>query len=517
MRHPFRRVSLSTKLVASALVLVSAALLVIGVISAIRLRQFLVSRVDRDLVTEAATAQIQASHRNVIVPPGFYLRISTPEGVTADERGYDETRFTGEDLPPLTTGMENLQRVAGTPYTATAPSGMRWRIYVTVLDNGEFLHVAESLDGMDETMGKFVATELLVGGCVVVLLGVIAAGMVQLGLKPLVQIERTAEAIAGGDLSRRVPEVEPDAAQPQTEMGRLGRSLNIMLSQIETAFTERATSEAAAVQAESVARSAADQAHIAELRARRSEEKMRQFIADASHELRTPLTTIRGFAELYRQGAARQPEQVQGLIKRIEDEAARMGLLVEDLLLLARLDEERPLERAPVELRVLAVDAVSAARAVAPERDVSLEVAEGAGELTVLADESRLRQVIGNLVTNALTHTPAGTPVGIRLASAGPEAVLEVIDSGPGLSQEQAERVFERFYRADSARTRRAARAGSPASGAGLGLAIVAALVAAHGGRVEVASTPGEGATFRVILPRVSVPENAASSPIAPS
>jgi two-component system OmpR family sensor kinase len=244
---------------------------------------------------------------------------------------------------------------------------------------------------------------------------------------------------------------------------------------------------------------------------------MRQFVADASHELRTPLTTIRGFAELYRQGAAREPAQVESLVRRIEDEASRMGLLVEDLLLLARMDEERPLHRSPVELRVLAVDAVSAARAVAPERDVTLAVAPALGPLTVLGDESRLRQVIGNLMTNALTHTPAGTPVELRLSGTEAEAVVEVVDTGPGLSPEQAERVFERFYRADSARTRRASQGSTEVSGTGLGLAIVAALVAAHGGRVEVHSEPGSGATFRVVLPRDTTDETSDLVAFSPS
>jgi two-component system OmpR family sensor kinase len=261
---------------------------------------------------------------------------------------------------------------------------------------------------------------------------------------------------------------------------------------------------------------------------------MRQFVADASHELRTPLTSIRGFAELYRQGAAREPEQTQALLKRIEDEAARMGLLVEDLLLLARLDEERPLNLTPVDLRVVAADAVAAARAVAPERPVTLEVVRGGRPPVVVGDEPRLRQVVGTLMTNALTHTPAGTPVTLRLAVDGEETMIEVIDAGPGLTAEQAERVFERFYRVDKARTRRAGRTGgagaaaaagapgavgaagptgptgatgAPAggiahhSGSGLGLAIVAALVSAHGGTVEVDSVPGQGAAFRVRLP----------------
>jgi two-component system OmpR family sensor kinase len=220
---------------------------------------------------------------------------------------------------------------------------------------------------------------------------------------------------------------------------------------------------------------------------------MRRFVADASHELRTPLTSIRGFAELYRQGAA---DDVSRLMSRIESEANRMGLLVEDLLLLARLDAQRELARAPVDLVALAADAVHDARALSPDRAVGLEVSHNGVVPVVLGDEARLRQVLGNLMTNALTHTPAGTPVTVAVATEPGWAVLSVSDKGPGLAPEDAQRVFERFYRADSARTRSASRGGT-----GLGLSIVAALTAAHGGTAELDTAPGAGAVFRIRLP----------------
>ncbi|HEY0561302.1 MAG TPA: ATP-binding protein [Frankiaceae bacterium] len=222
----------------------------------------------------------------------------------------------------------------------------------------------------------------------------------------------------------------------------------------------------------------------------------RRFVTDASHELRTPLTSIRGFAELFRAGAAEDPETLARVMRRIEDEAKRMGLLVEDLLLLARLDQQRPLERTPVDLVALASDAVHDAGAVDPGRPLTLAIPE---HLVVLGDEMRLRQVVGNLVTNALRHTPEGTPVTVRLAAGDGEAVLEVSDAGPGLAPDVAERVFERFYRVDPSRTR--AQGVTKGGGSGLGLSIVAAVVAAHGGRVDLETTPGEGATFRVSLP----------------
>jgi two-component system OmpR family sensor kinase len=364
--------------------------------------------------------------------------------------------------------------------------------------SGRYFLVGQAMSDVDNALTRLIWIDVLVGIAVLVLLASLGAALVRTSLRPLIEIEQTAGAIAAGDLTRRVPDPEPGEGGPRTELGRLSRALNAMLSQIEAAFTARAASETAARSAESAARDAAVAAQVSEARARRSEERMRQFVADASHELRTPLTTIRGFAELHRQGAAGSPEEAAKVVRRIEDEAERMGLLVEDLLLLARLDQERPLDQTPVELRVIAMDAVQAAQAVAPERTIRLEIAEGAGPLVVLGDDARLRQVVGNLTSNAITHTPPEASVTLRLrAEPGNLAVVEVSDTGKGLQPDQAERVFERFYRADAARTRRA----DGSTGTGLGLAIVAALVAAHHGTVQVESEPGRGTTFRVRLP----------------
>jgi two-component system OmpR family sensor kinase len=340
-------------------------------------------------------------------------------------------------------------------------------VLVLPLAGGGAVVVAAPLGDVQNTVQRLAALQLVIG--VVVLLAFAALGyaVVRRSLRPLVEVESTAEAIAAGDLTRRVPE-----SDPRTEVGSLAGSLNAMLGQIEGAFGAQRASEA---------------------NARQSEERMRRFIADASHELRTPLTSIRGFAELYRQGAVSDPAELDRVMRRVEDEAARMGLLVEDLLLLARLDQQRPLQREPVDLLDLARDAVHDASAVDPGRPVSLEVMSGEPPV-VTGDDARLRQVFGNLVTNALTHTPAGTPVVVRVGTYGAEAVVEVVDRGPGLSAEQAARAFERFYRADASRTR-------AHGGSGLGLSIVAALVAAHGGRVDLDTAPGEGATFRVRLP----------------
>ena len=357
------------------------------------------------------------------------------------------------------------------------------------------------LGDINGTISQLAGIDLIVSVIIIGGLAIVGVAIVRASLRPLTDIEQTARAIAAGDLSRRVPDQDP-----VTEVGRLGRSLNTMLAQIESSFDARTRSEAAA---------------------RRSEERMRQFVADASHELRTPLTAMRGYAEYYRQRgglqggppaeepgtAAERAGQRRGngaggnggltradmdrIMQRVEQESARMGVLVEDMLLLARLDQQRPIEHRPVDLLTLAADAVQDARIIAPDRDITLDVGSGAAFL-VLGDEVRLRQVIGNLMNNALTHTPDGTPVAVRVLAGPrepvPSVVLEVADQGPGLRQDQAEHVFERFYRADQARTR-------TAGGTGLGLAIVAALVAAHDGTVALKTAPGQGATFRITLP----------------
>ncbi|PZM96167.1 MAG: two-component sensor histidine kinase [Actinobacteria bacterium] len=502
MRNRLRSVPLRVKLVASVLVLMAAGLVVISAGSALALRSYLIGQIDSDLrsyvntlreVTLAAPPGSEARVR----PPTDYLMIVTRWG-TVEGPEYDR-RLSVNDLPPLPTEEADFARYRlGKIVTQKARGGaLRWRMYYGRLPSGQLIGVGQNLRDVDRAVGQLLWIDVLVGSAVLTILAALGAAVVRTSLKPLVEIEQTAAAIAAGDLSRRVPDPEPGALEPRTELGRLSRALNAMLTQIEAAFTARAAAEAAARTAEAAARDAAIAAQSSEARARRSEERMRQFVADASHELRTPLTTIRGFAELYRQGAIVGPEETAKLMRRIEDEAARMGLLVEDLLLLARLDRERPLNLAPVELRVLASDAVQAAQAMAPERSIRLEIAPDAGPLVVLADDARLRQVLGNLLTNAITHTPPEASVTVRLSSSAERAVIEVIDTGQGLTPEQREHVFERFYRVDAARTR---RPGSPTS-TGLGLAIVAAIVAAHHGEVGVESEPGQGSTFRVVLP----------------
>lgn len=386
---------------------------------------------------------------------------------------------TVPDLPPVTA--ELIETHHGHPFTVGSVAGeRRWRVLAQAyqLRSGELIYseVALPMDHVTETLARLRFLVLILGLVLVSSCAFLGWLAIRGAFLPLREVEDTAAAIAGGDLSRRVRE-----RPVTTEVGRLTASLNGMLAQIEQAFRHREASEA----------------------------RTRRFAADASHELRTPLASIRGFAELYRQGAV-PPGEVPRTMRRIEDEATRMGGLVEDLLLLARLDEQRPGRSEPVDLTVLANDAVHDARGLDPGRCVQLVGLSGSGgpkPAVVIGDEDRLRQVVANLMANAVRHTPpesaievavgliAETPAG--LSRAVPQAVIEVRDHGPGLTTEQAEHVFERFYRVDTSRTRARGHSG----GSGLGLSIVAAVVAAHGGTVQARPTPGGGATFRVELP----------------
>lgn len=379
------------------------------------------------------------------------------------------------DLPRLDAAAVAGRR--GEPFTVrSAGGGADWRVIAVPRatggadDRGGSVVAAGSLSEVDDAMGRLTGRVLLIDAAVLVLLGLAGRFAVRAGLRPLRRIESTAAAIAGGDLSSRVPEL----AAAHTELGRLSAALNGMLDRIEAGDRARADSE----------------------------QRMRRFIADASHELRTPLSGIKGFTELYRMGGMPERADVDASMGRIEREASRLVDLVEELLLLARLDEHGtaaslPLQLTPMDLRTLAADALHDLRALDPRRPVTLTGPGGGppGPAPVLGDEARLRQVTSNLVGNAVAHTPSGTPVRIGVGTQDGHAVLEFEDEGPGMTRDQAERAFHRFYRADEAR----ARAG--AGGAGLGLAIADSLVRAHGGRTEVRTAPGEGAAFHVLLP----------------
>ncbi|HNF07376.1 MAG TPA: HAMP domain-containing sensor histidine kinase [Mycobacterium sp.] len=469
MANNYRRaVPLRVGLVAAMLLLVGCGLLASGVAVTSALRHDLVNRVDQTLI-DASNSWAQAPRRmpppdegpNPARPPSnFYVR-----GI--DTAGNLWMAVNDRDAEPALPEDNN---VGPTPVTIGSLNGspIQWRAVSVRGPNGELTTVAIDLSDVERTVRSLAWSQVAIGTAVLVVLGVVGYWVVHRSLRPLAEVEQTAAAIAAGELDRRVPQRDP-----RTEVGRLSVALNGMLAQIQQAM---ASSESSAENA------------------RMSEERMRRFITDASHELRTPLTTIRGFAELYRQGAARDVEM---LMSRIESESRRMGLLVDDLLLLARLDAQRPLERRRVDLLALASDAVHDAQSIAPQRRITMEVVDGPGTPEVLGDEARLRQVLGNLMANAVQHTPDTSLITVRVGTAGDDAVLEVADRGPGMTPEDAQRVFERFYRTDSSRAR-------ASGGTGLGLSIVDSLVYAHGGRVTVTTAPGQGCCFRVSLPRIA-------------
>jgi two-component system OmpR family sensor kinase len=454
---------------AATLVLVACGLLASGIAVTSIMRHSLINRIDQTLL-DASRGWAQAPRRIPVTPiegpnparppSNFYVRGIDPDGrvwLAVNDREAEPLLPDNNDVGPVPVTLGSINH-----------SDVQWRAMTVRGPRGELTTVAIDLSDVASTVRALTWSQVGIGVAVLLVLGFVGYAVVHRSLRPLAEVEQTAAAIAAGELDRRVPQRDP-----RTEVGRLSLALNGMLAQIQNAV---ASSELSADQA------------------RTSEDRMRRFITDASHELRTPLTTIRGFAELYRQGAARD---VELLMNRIESESRRMGLLVEDLLLLARLDAQRPLEQHRVDLLMLASDAVHDARSVAPKRDITMEVFDGPGTPEVLGDEARLRQILGNLVANALQHTPESAGIAIRVGTREGDAVLEVRDEGPGMTEDDARRVFERFYRTDSSRAR-------TSGGTGLGLSIVDSLVSAHGGTVSVITAPGRGCTFKVSMPRIA-------------
>jgi len=510
----YSRTPLRVKLIAAMLLLVTAALAGSGAVAATTLRSYLIGRVDAQL---AAAQQPLGDHHGGPEPddhgagpsrlPSAYV-VEVIDATGAIVSGPTSNLVDAQEPLPALPHPTGGQTAARGPHTFTvgAVSGNgRWRVLATPIEltdgSGGTQLVAQSLGDVQNTVSQLITLFVIIGGAAVVVLAGVGYFLVRASLRPLREVERTAAKIAAGDLSHRVPD-----ADPRTEVGQLSGALNAMLAEIETAFAQRAESEEAARRSEQRMRRS-------EAAARHSEERMRRFVADASHELRTPLTSIRGYAELYRQGAATDDTDIRRWMSRIEDEAQRMGVLVEDLLLLARLDQERPLAQSPVDVLALAGDAVRDARVLDPSRSITLEVGQTDPPPIVIGDEPRLRQVVANLVRNALQHTPAGTPVTVRVSSRVDHqtgrggVVLAVADDGPGMTPEEAARVFERFYRADPSR--------SHDGGTGLGLAIVAALVAGHGGSVDVETSPGSGCCFRVEIPLATLPAGAVPSALS--
>ena len=487
MNSPLSNWSLRNRLTVGVLVLSAIGFVGAGVTSQLLLKSYLIGQVDAQLngviggtasrvnaagvandeettalhsesgegVQKAAPTRMTPLNR---VPSSISVTVLDPlgnliGGIGGDLNDRQITDYVKGLLPSQVAGFGNK------PFTVEAP-GADFRVVTRVLPSAMgSVVVAQSLGDFDRTTHRIARVFLFIGFIVLFLIGFAARQVIKLSMKPLEAVEITAEKIAAGDLSARLENFEPD-----TEVGRLSTSLNTMLVRIEESFAVRTESE----------------------------DKLRRFVADASHELRTPLTAIRGFAELHRQGAVPEGEKTKELIGRIEKESVRMGALVEDLLLLARLDQSRQMEFKPVDLAHVIEETVASATAAGPLHPITVEMP---AELYTLGDSDRIYQVFTNLLANARVHTPDGTAITVIARAENDGVYVSVADNGPGLSEMDQKRIFERFFRADPSRQR------NGSEGSGLGLSIVDAVMAAHGGKVGVTSKPGQGTAFTLFFP----------------
>jgi len=443
------------------------------------LRHFLVGQLDTQLITISHNTQMQLDRAGIesqqqttddmqFMPIRPLRGVPTTTTVTLLDQNGTVIGHIGGDLMGSSTGAEfkgfTLEKVLATqgkPFNLNSENDLHYRVIATSLPSGQgSVLVASSLENVSKTLKELGFLFLLISLLVLALVGLLARAFIRISLKPLSEVEVTAAAIAQGDLSARLPE-----AKPTTEVGKLTTSLNRMLERIEESFAVRVESES----------------------------KLRRFVADASHELRTPLTAIRGFAELHRQGAVSGEEKTKELVQRIEKESIRMGSLVEDLLLLARMDQTPELAKEPVDLDNLIHEVVASARAAGPDHPITVDLPEG--DNFVLGDSTRIHQAVANLLANARTHTPSGTPIAVSIKQLESETTITVADKGPGLSHADQEKIFERFYRADTSRAR------TKGEGSGLGLSIVDAVMKSHGGSVSVLSELGQGCEFTLHFP----------------
>ena len=485
MSSPFSQWSLRNRLVLGVVILSTLGFIASGVVAQNQLKSFLIHQIDDQLINVGSGALPRVNLAGIVnddeyqerrgrpeqdddvpqtpldrVPTSTSLTLFDGNGVVVGGIGGDLNTVSVRDYIAGYTPAE-VAEFEGRPFTIKA-KGENFRVLALPLpSNLGSVAIAQSLNDVDRTLSRLQWLFFLIGFVIVGLIALASRTVIKVGLKPLSDVEDTAARIAAGDLSARLPE-----AKPGTEVGRLTTSLNTMLARIEESFAIRKTSE----------------------------DQLRRFVADASHELRTPLTAIRGFAELHRQGAVSGEEDTKQLLARIEGESIRMGSLVEDLLLLARPDQAREMENLPVNIAKTTRDAVASAQVAGPGHPISL--IGDLDELYTLGDQHRIHQVIANLLANARTHTPVGTPITVSIAQSSDGVHIAVTDAGPGLSEEDQKRIFERFYRADSSRVR------IEGEGSGLGLSIVDAVMKAHGGTVSVNSEIGKGSTFTLFFPQ---------------
>jgi two-component system, OmpR family, sensor kinase len=474
VRTPLSLWSLRNRLILAAVFLASLAIIASDFAANTALRSYLISQVDNQLFS-ISSGSLERLDRAGIAPQSEFEESRSPFRVLQPIRGVPTStsltlldregnligqvggELAGQNFGVTGLKVSQVERYKNKPFTIEGEGrNPDVRALALVLPTGMgSVIAANSLEEVDKTLSQLRFLFFFLGLIAILLTALVSRWIIAISLRPLDKVEETAEAIAAGDLSARLP-----AAKPDTEVGRLTTSLNMMLSRIEQSFSVKVESE----------------------------NKLRRFVADASHELRTPLTAIRGFAELHRQGAVSGEEKTKELISRIEGESIRMSSLVEDLLLLARLDQARELDFEPVDLNTLIVEVVASAKAAGPDHPIELNLPQE--ELFVLGDSRRIHQVVANLLANARTHTPLGTKINVTARQTLAEVIIEVADNGPGLSKSDQERIFERFFRADPARVRHSGE------GSGLGLSIVDAVMKAHGGYVSVKSELDEGATF---------------------
>jgi len=464
-------VSLRLRLLALVAGLAIVALIAVETVTYIELRSFLYSQIDRTVSTSVELVGDAVGTKQPFNPTSVEALVSTTPGLYLGELGPNravEWRALGVppgQTPPPPPALTHLAVLTDSDTTGPATVGathgdLQYRVAIEPVGTSHAILLAAPLDTVNDTLNRLLAIELVVSAIAVACVLCAGAWLIAVSLRPLSRIERTASAIAAGDFSRRA-----EGARASTEVGRLALAFNAMIARIEAAFAEQSESERV----------------------------LRQFVADASHELRTPLTAVRAYAELFERGAKYHPDDLERAMTGIQREAARMSVLVDDLLLLARLDQHPTMTTREVDLVALAHTAAEASRTIDPRRRVTVVAPHAA---IVWGDPDALRRVLDNLLGNVRAHTPPGTAASVIVTDDGAHVRLEVKDEGPGLPPELASHAFERFSRGDTSRSR-------DAGGSGLGLAIVAAIAEAHGGTVVLTSAPGRGACFTVTLPAV--------------